>query len=109
MTLEYLVSYIKKEHRRLLDFYSLKENSKLKYPIVVKIMEELGELCEAVLFCDSIQRKEKLQNKKIDIADEIMDVIITTLLLAENFGIDIKKELQKSIAKREGRNYWADV
>ena len=105
MTIEKILKFIKKEHKRLLKFYHFKSNHQIKYPIALKIGEELGELYEDVLATDNLQRKIKLQQKKSHLDEEMADVIITTLLLAENMQIDIIKGLAKKIQKIQKRKY----
>lgn len=86
-------------------FYKIKDRKKLKYPMTVKIMEEVGELSQKILASDGFQRKEKLAKMKDGTAHELVDVLITVLILAENMGIDINKYLDKAIDKREKRPY----
>lgn len=62
----------------------------------VKLNEEVGELCEAVLHENGEQRKEKVD---IDFGGEVADVIITTLMLARTKNIDVWDEVEKKIAK----------
>ncbi|MFZ5955695.1 MAG: hypothetical protein ACOYT4_04685 [Nanoarchaeota archaeon] len=57
-----------------------------------------------ILLNDGIQRKEKFV-REAQVNKEISDVIITTLLLAENLDINIIDELEKGIEKRKNRNY----
>jgi len=104
MEMEDLLKFIKEEHERLMKFYGFKENHELKYTITLKIMEELGELCQEVLHSDSMQRKEKLARKS-RIEQELPDVIFTTLLLAENLGIDVKSAIKKKLEKIRKRDY----
>lgn len=65
---------------------------------VVKLNEEVGELCEAVL-CefDSNQRKKE---KEIDLDAELADIIICTLLLAQNREKNIWDEVAKKVEKQ---------
>ena len=62
----------------------------------VKLNEEVGELCEAVLHENGEQRKEKVD---IDFGSEIADVIICTLMLARTKNIDVWGEVEKKINK----------
>ena len=64
----------------------------------VKVTEELGELCDAILAADGDQRKEKLEkSSKENLEGEFADVIITTLLLAHSLGVDIEEALSKKV------------
>lgn len=105
MEINDLLLFIKTEHQRLMKLYGCKENSQIKYPMIVKIMEELGELSECVLASDSMQRAEKLETQKSKIDEEVADVLITVLLLAENMHIDVVGGLKRKIVKIKKRNY----
>lgn len=105
MTTEELIEFIKSEHQRLLNFYQAKDKKELTYPIMIKISEEVGELAEEVLLLNKIQRKEKTETRESQIAGELADVIITTLILAENVDVDIIKALETKIDKIKKRNY----
>lgn len=105
MDLKQIKVFSKKEHARLLKLYNLENNAQLRHLICLKIGEEVGELMEEVLALEKIQRKEKLDSYESKVADEIADVLLTTVLLAENLGIGLEKELKKGIKKREERKY----
>jgi len=105
MDLEKLLQFIKTEHKRLLLMYGFSKNEELKYPITIKVMEEVGELAQEILTSNGIQRKEKLTKNQEEIENEIADVLITILLLAENTGVNVEEGLKKAIDKRLKRNY----
>ncbi|MBU1974884.1 MAG: hypothetical protein KKG59_00615 [Nanoarchaeota archaeon] len=105
MQLSELLEFAKTEHKRLLKFYNIEDSKKLRYPIVLKIMEELGELSEQVLAGNSIQRTEKLEDNSSSTKDEIADVLLATLVLAENMGVDVETALKEKIDKIKKRNY----
>jgi NTP pyrophosphatase (non-canonical NTP hydrolase) len=66
----------------------------------VKLMEESGELADAILAMHKLQRKEKVGRMEVDaLALECADVIITTLILAQRAGVDINKALSQKIVK----------
>jgi NTP pyrophosphatase (non-canonical NTP hydrolase) len=79
---------------------ALSEKERL-FSRIVKLNEEVGELCEAVL-CefDSNQRKK---DKKIDLDAELADVIICTLLLAQNREKNVWDEVEKKVEKQLNR------
>jgi len=78
------------------------------YARTIKLNEEVGELCEEILAHNNDQRKDKLDNKsENDLAHEIADVLITTLLIAESLKIDPNKALEQKIEKINKR--FADV
>ncbi len=101
MQLKDLRKFIKKEDRRLRKHYGgYKDEEKRILARTVKLTEELGELCDAVLSYNSMQRKDKLDNyDESNLAEEFADVVITTLLLAEVMGVDIEKALKHKIEK----------
>ena len=45
----------------------------------------------------SLQRKEKLQDHVSKLGEEVADVLITTLLLAERMGVDVEEALALKI------------
>lgn len=66
----------------------------------VKLMEEMGELCDEILAYNSIQRKDKLDKiEEGNLAEEFADVIITSLLLSNVMEVDIEKALEKKMEK----------
>lgn len=80
-------------------FRTLKRNRKGNerlFATTVKLGEEYGELCDAVLLQTGNQRKGKtgsLENLK----GEIADVIIVAFLLAKVLDIDVQKALKTKI------------
>lgn len=71
---------------------------------MTKLTEESGELADEVLAHSGHQRKEKLEEKETDALEkEFADVFITTLLLAEEMGIDVSAALRLKIEKINAR------
>lgn len=66
----------------------------------VKLGEEIGELCEAVIDICNWQREDK---DETDIESEFADVILTTLVLANTCGVDINKALEAKVDKLQKR------
>jgi len=99
-----LVDFAKKEHDRLVTCFNAKDNPKTKYTMLAKLMEEMGELSEAILKSDNLQRadKEKIMG---DINHELADVILVSLILSQELGVDIEKALQEKIDKIKTRKY----
>ena len=62
----------------------------------VKLSEEVGELCEAVLHENGEQRREKTD---IDFGGEVADVIICTLMLARTKHVDVWGEVERKLQK----------
>lgn len=66
----------------------------------IKIGEEYGELCDAILAKMGTQRKDKNDKYEIDnLESEFADVVITTFLLAESMNIDILPALEVKTKK----------
>ena len=71
---------------------------------VAKLTEETGELAEAVMAMEGLQRAEKTPPDTKDAAAlEVADVIITTLLLANRLGVDVNNALERKIEKIDRR------
>jgi NTP pyrophosphatase (non-canonical NTP hydrolase) len=105
MKFEELTDFATKEHERLITHYNIKDNPKTKYTIFAKLVEEIGELSEAILTRDSLQRKDKLHNSKTKLEDELADVILCTMILAKELNIDIDKSLKQKMKKIKKRKY----
>lgn len=105
MSTEELIEFIKNEHQRLMNFYQIKDKSQATYLMMIKLTEEVGELAEEVLLLNKLQRKEKIDAKESQIGNELADVLICALLLAENVDVDILKALEAKIDKIKKRNY----
>ena len=66
----------------------------------IKIGEEYGELCDAVLAKMGTQRKNKSQKYEEDsLESEFADVMITTFLLARALDIDVMSAVEKKTIK----------
>ncbi len=68
---------------------------------IIKLNEEVGELCEAILMENDTNQRNK--EKEIDLDSELADVIICTLLLAEGRESDVWKEIDKKLDKQFNR------
>ncbi len=101
MQFDDLLKFIKLTDKRLRDqFNNYSDEEKRILVRTVKLTEEVGELCDAVLTFNSMQRSEKLEKYNPDnLPHEFADVVITTLLLAEVMGVDIEKALESKIEK----------
>ena len=105
MDIDELFEFAKKEHARQIKHHKVKSDPKIKYTMLAKLMEEIGELSEVMLTTDSLQRGEKLRKAKKELADEFADVILVTLILAQQWDVDAKKALEKKISKIKKRIY----
>jgi len=68
---------------------------------IIKLNEEVGELCEAILHENDSNQRDK--EKEIDLDSELADVLICTLLLAQNREKDVWSEVDKKLAKQMNR------
>lgn len=105
MEFEDLLSFTRQEHQRLLNYYEVEDYKKANYRFLVKIMEELGELSDQILAKNSYQRKEKLNNNRSELNKELTDVLLTTMILAENLDINLEQSLKERIKEIKNRDY----
>lgn len=77
----------------------------------IKLGEEYGELCDAVLGSIGGQRKDKMAAQEPDaLKDEFADVLICTFLLAKAMNVDIMQALDHKVKKiREKYNKQLNV
>ena len=70
----------------------------------LKIGEEYGELCDAVLSQMGRQRKEKLESYSYDdLLGELADVIVSAMTLARYMNIDLEQLIMGKLNKVERR------
>ena len=105
MTIDELMEFSVQERKRLRKVHPIKDIEKEIFARMTKIMEELGELCEAVLSFYSLQRKDKEKKSKEDVEKEIADTVIGLFILAHQMDIDIKKALKKKVDIIKARKY----
>jgi len=105
MELKDLFEFAKQEHERQVTHHKVKGDPKVKYTMFAKLVEELGELSEAMTTADGLQRGDKLRKARSELADEFADVLLVTLILAEEWNIDAKKALIEKIEKIKKRKY----
>lgn len=105
MTLKELLVFIKAESARLKERYGDRlHKDNILFAKTLKLTEEAGELASEVLALGSLQRSDKLSlDTKEKLAHEVADVIITTLLVAEEAQIDVERALEEKIKKIEAR------
>lgn len=105
MQLSELLSFITATNQALQERYGTDADpEKRTLRQVVKMMEEMGELSEAVLHYLGLQRTDKT-----DLADdghlgeEVADALITVLLVACTMDVDVETALVKKMEKIKGR------
>ncbi len=101
MELNELLKFIDLEDERLRNIFAHgddKEKQMLRR--VAKLTEEVGELSNAILAFNSLQRPEKLNSyNENNLSEEIADVIITTLLLAKSADVVVVDALKNKVEK----------
>jgi len=105
MDFEQLLKFVDVESKRLKKHYGeYPDKEKEALAMAVKLQEELGELCQEILFHYSLQGKHKADKfNKENLPNEFADVILITLILAKKMNIDIKKALSDKTKKIENR------
>lgn len=105
MDLRELLAFISRENQRLQDRHTDLDENIAPLVQTIKLNEEVGELCDAVLAYDSFQRSEKLDEfEEQDLDDELADVLITSLLLADMMDVDVEEALENKIETVEKRH-----
>jgi NTP pyrophosphatase (non-canonical NTP hydrolase) len=109
MKFDELTNFAKQEHKRLVEHYNAKGDPKVKYTMFAKLVEEMGELSEAILTYDKLQRFDKLTNTKAEakkkLEDEFADVVLVSMILAQELNVDMDKALTTKIKKIKARKY----
>ncbi len=104
MTFEEFRQFIDEQH----EFFRKEKRQTQKNRIfarTIKLGEEYGELCDAVLASVGDQRKEKLaRGKSGDLEGEFVDVLIVLFMLARAMDVDIMSVLDGKIQKIRKRN-----
>lgn len=101
-----LTDWIRIQSKKITAKYGYASDSQQEriYARTLKLTEEVGELCAEVLAVHGDQRADKLDSRQADdLAHEMADVLICTLLLAETMGVDPNVALRSKIAKIDKR------
>ncbi len=100
MDMEKLVAFARLQERRFqaLNTEGLSDTERL-YAQTVKLGEEFGELCEAILALSGNQRQDKQEKySEAALAHELADCAIVLFILAEKLHIDLPKALDEKVA-----------
>jgi len=105
MTMEELVAFARLAEKR---FKAMnKDNASDKerlYAQTVKLGEEFGELCEAIMAHAGDQRKEKLeQHSPQKLKEELADCVVVLFILAEKLQVDLPQALREKTAILQDR------
>jgi len=80
---------------------------KIKYwephEVMIRLMEEVGELAREINHIYGPKKKKKSEDKK-EIQDEIGDIIFTLTCLANSLDIDLEEAHEKTMDKLYGRD-----
>jgi NTP pyrophosphatase (non-canonical NTP hydrolase) len=73
----------------------------------IDLVEEVGELANAMLLYDKVKPDRHKKGTKDEIADSLVDVIYNVILLADHYKINLDKEylkMLKDLQKRANMN-----
>lgn len=104
MTFEEFRQFIDEQHEF---FRKVKKQTRKDriFARTIKLGEEYGELCDAVLASVGDQRQKKLaKGKSGDLESEFADVLIVTFMLAKAMDVDVMASLEQKIKKIRKRN-----
>lgn len=106
MELKEINQFIETEIKRLEKYYEGKEENELTMAMGFKVIEEIGELFHEFLSHKGYQKKDKLNNlDKKEIQKEFADVIITILIMAKRFDVNIEEAIKIKIEDIKNRKY----
>lgn len=106
MEMKELLEFVSEQNEKLISSKSDVRLSERVLARMVKLTEEVGELADEVLASQGDQRQEKMGEKnKESLENEVADVLITTLLLAEILNVDVSVSLEKKMKKIRERVY----
>jgi NTP pyrophosphatase (non-canonical NTP hydrolase) len=98
MTLDELFEKIDEIDELVVKKFGVVDKEKRMLVELVKIQEELGELCSESLTQINLQLKEKVENFKGEhLEDEFIDVFVNLLLLGKLMDIDLEKSLERKL------------
>ncbi len=98
LTMEEIQDFIKKVRHAMNEQFFSRDGQLAVLMSMVKISEEVGELSDAVLHYMKQQRPDKIL-PEVDqhVADELADVILSTVMLAQDMQIDVTMALQRKM------------
>ena len=70
---------------------------------VVRLAEEVGELSRIILHLENIKPKKQTEAHQ-EVGEELADVVMVLLWVANNLKIDLDKEMEKNFKKMEKRD-----
>ncbi len=106
MEIKEINEFVEEEVKRIKEYYSNKSDEELILAMIVKTIEEIGELFNEILAHKGFQRKTKLD--KLDeknLETELADSLITLFIIGNRFNIDIETALKNKMDKLKQRSY----
>jgi len=70
---------------------------------MLRLIEEVGELAREVSHASGVKPK-KADEKEGSLPEELADVFVVTLLMANSLGIDLTEQFQKNMEKFQHRD-----
>lgn len=106
MEIKEINDFIENEIANIEKRYCDKNKDELTMAIGFQVIEELGELFSEVLLSKGYRRKDKLEKlDKENMKKEFADVIITVLMLAKRFNVDIEQAIKIKMNEIKNRKY----
>jgi len=104
MNFDEIEIFIRDQNKLLAKMFPVGDDQSRVFRQFMKMSEEVGELADAILKKNNLQRSDKYNDSDDnEIAYELADVLITVMLLADTLDIDVKKALTDKIAKIKAR------
>ncbi len=104
MIFEDFQKFIEEQHQFFRKLKKQTKNDRI-FARTIKLGEEYGELCDAVLASVGDQRKGKLvKGKPGDLEEEFADVLIVLFMLAKAMDVDVMKATNGKVAKIRKRH-----
>lgn len=100
MDMDALVAFARLQEKRfqVLNAGKMSDTERL-YAQTLKLGEEVGEVCEAILAHTGHQRQDKLaQHSTQKLAHELADCVIVLFILADKLGIELPTALDEKVA-----------
>lgn len=97
-----LMEELQKKAAEINTFFEQKVRERKWTPevIMADLMEEVGELSNAVLVQEKFKSEKR---KKADLKDSVADVLFDLILIANYYNINIKEEFMKMIEELKER------
>lgn len=97
------MSDLKKLQELVLQFRDARDWKKYHNPkdSLLGLICEVAELAEHVKWQNEIQWKEYLVDNKVDLSDELADILYWVLIIANDWEIDLKDSVIKKLKKNE--------